>query len=123
MTRDFEQFPDNDNGDILWQMQEDGSDLTEPHEVEYSIAFEKQDQAEKCAIYLLLEEQKISMYLDEETDPNFWILSVHINMELDYADINDLEEWFTKIAHQFGGEYDGWGCMTYVYDDEDEDLE
>ena len=104
-------------------MQEDGSDLTEPHEVEYSIAFEKQDQAEKCAIYLLLEEQKISMYLDEETDPNFWILSVHINMELDYADINDLEEWFTKIAHQFGGEYDGWGCMTYVYDDEDEDLE
>ena len=33
-----------------------------------------------------------------------------------------LEEWFTKIAEQFAGEYDGWGCTTYVYDlDEEED--
>ena len=27
MTRDFEQFPDDDNGNLLWQMQEDGDDL------------------------------------------------------------------------------------------------
>ena len=39
-----------------------------------------------------------------------------------HEDIVDLEEWFTKIAEQFAGEYDGWGCTTYVYDlDEEED--
>lgn len=46
MTRDYEQFPDDDNGNVLWQMHEDGDDLTEPHEIEYSIAFTTQEQAE-----------------------------------------------------------------------------
>ena len=44
-------------------------------------------------------------------------------MEPEYSDIVDLEEWFTKIANEHGGEYDGWGCMAYVYDDEDIDEE
>lgn len=41
----------------------------------------------------------------------------------DYVDILDLEEWVMNVAEQFGGEYDGWGCMAYVYDDEEDDLE
>ena len=68
MTRDYEQFPDDDNGNVLWQMHEDGDDLTETHEIEYSIAFTTQEQAEKCALYLLAEEQKISLFQDEESD-------------------------------------------------------
>lgn len=58
MTRDYELYPDDDNGNVLWQMAEDGDDLSEPHEIEYSIAFQEQSQAEKCALYLLQEEQK-----------------------------------------------------------------
>ena len=42
MTRDYEQFPDDDNGNVLWQMAEDGDDLTELHEIEFSIAFQDQ---------------------------------------------------------------------------------
>ena len=38
MTRDYEQFPDDDNGNVLWQMAEDGDDLTELHEIEFSIS-------------------------------------------------------------------------------------
>ena len=52
MTRNFEQFPNDDNGDVLWQMHQDGDDLTEAHEIEYSIAFTTPEQAEKCALYL-----------------------------------------------------------------------
>lgn len=42
MNRDYEQFPDDDNGNVLWQMVEDGDDLTELHEIEFSIAFHDQ---------------------------------------------------------------------------------
>ena len=42
MNRNLELFPENDNGNVLWQMVEDGNDLSEPHEVEFSITFEKQ---------------------------------------------------------------------------------
>lgn len=119
MTRDFKQFPDDENGNVLWQMAEDGDDLTEAHEIEFSIAFQSQEHAEKCALYLLKEEQKISLFEDEEADRLEWIITVYVYMEPEHSDIVDLEEWFTKIAEQHNGEYDGWGCMAYVYDDEE----
>ncbi|MHA3098772.1 ribonuclease E inhibitor RraB [Acinetobacter brisouii] len=123
MTRDYQQFPDDENGNLLWQMVEDGSDLTEPYEVEFSMAFEHKEQAEKCALNLLHQEQKISLYQeDQHTDQeNLWILNVHINMILEYQDVVDLEEWFTKIAKEFGGQYDGWGCMSYLFEYEEDE--
>lgn len=121
MTRDFKQFPDDDNGNVLWQMQQDGDDLSVPHEIEYSIAFSNEAQAEQCALYLLKEEQKISLFQDEESDRVEWIITVYVYMEPDYEDIVDLEQWFIKIAEQYSGEYDGWGCMAYIYEDDDLD--
>ena len=38
----------------------------------------------------------------------------------EYQDVQDLEEWFVKIAEMFQGEYDGWGCLSYLYDYDDE---
>ncbi|BCX72673.1 ribonuclease E inhibitor RraB [Acinetobacter bereziniae] len=121
MTRDFEKFPEDDNGNLLWQMHEDGDDLDEIHELEFSMYFKTQELAEKCAISLLLEEQKISLYLDEEVHPNEWVITIYVNLFPEYEDIVDLEQWFTKIAEQFDGEYDGWGCTTYVFDMEEGD--
>ena len=69
----------------------------------------------------LNEEQKISLFQDDDSGVTEWIITIYVYMEPAYADIVDLEEWFTKIANQFQGEYDGWGCMAYVYDDEDEE--
>lgn len=121
MTRDFEKFPEDDNGNLLWQMHEDGDDLDEIHELEFSMYFKTQELVEKCAISLLLEEQKISLYLDEEVHPNEWVITIYVNLFPEYEDIVDLEQWFTKIAEQFDGEYDGWGCTTYVFDMEESD--
>ena len=121
MSRDFEKFPEDDNGNLLWQMHEDGDDLDEIHELEFSMYFKTQELAEKCAISLLLEEQKISLYLDEEVHPNEWVITIYVNLFPEYEDIVDLEQWFTKIAEQFDGEYDGWGCTTYVFDIEESD--
>ena len=121
MTRNYELYPDDDNGNVLWQMHTDGDDLTEPHEIEYSLAFKSEEQADQCALYLLKEEQKISIFEDTEGESSEWIITIYVYMEPEHSDIVDLEEWFNKIAEQHGGEYDGWGCMAYVYDDEDED--
>ena len=66
------------------------------------------------------EEKKNTLFQDEESDAVEWIITIYVYMEPEYSDIVDLEQWFTKIAEEHGGEYDGWGCMAYVYDDEDE---
>lgn len=123
MTRDNERFPEDDNGNVLWQMYEDGDDLSEPHQVEFSLVFQEQDKLEQCALHLLRQEQKVSFFNDEESPEQDWVLTIHIEMIPDYSDIVDLEDWFGSIATQFGGEYDGWGCMAYVFEDEDEDFE
>ncbi|MGM7372925.1 ribonuclease E inhibitor RraB, partial [Acinetobacter baumannii] len=31
-------------------------------------------------------------------------------------------QWLSTIAEQFNGEYDGWGCMAYVFDEEEDDI-
>ena len=123
MSRDYNQFPDDENGNVLWQMHQDGDDLQEAHEIEISIAFADEAQADRCALHLLKEEQKISLFQDEDSDTLEWIITIYVYMEPAYEDIVDLEQWFSKIAAQFQGEYDGWGCMAYVYDDELDDEE
>ncbi|WP_326518496.1 ribonuclease E inhibitor RraB [Acinetobacter sp. CAAS 2-6] len=119
MTRDYTQYPDDDNGNLLWEMYEDGDDLNEPHEIEFSIVFKTLELAEKCALHLLQQEQKISLFQETEGS-QLWVLNAHVNMIPEYQDIQDLEEWFTRIATEFQGEYDGWGCMTYLYDLDEE---
>ncbi len=119
MTRDYNQYPDDDNGNLLWEMYEDGDDLNEPHEIEFSIVFKTLELAEKCALHLLQQEQKISLFQETEGS-QLWVLNAHVNMIPEYQDIQDLEEWFTRIATEFQGEYDGWGCMTYLYDLDEE---
>ena len=119
MTRDYTQYPDDDNGNLLWEMYEDGDDLNEPHEIEFSIVFKTLELAEKCALHLLQQEQRISLFQETEGS-KLWVLNAHVNMIPEYQDIQDLEEWFTRIATEFQGEYDGWGCMTYLYDLDEE---
>lgn len=123
MTRNFEQYPDDDNGNVLWQMHEDGSEMSDYYDIEFSIAFADKTQAEQCALYLLHQEQKVSLFEDGESEVSEWIVTIHVHMEPEYTDIVDLEEWFINIAEKFQGEYDGWGCLSYVYEDEDWDLD
>ena len=122
MSRNYELFPDDDNGNVLWQMYEDGNDLTDLHEIEFSIVFTTQEQADKCALHLLHEEQKVSLFQEEVKNDgsDLWVLNIHVNMIPEYQGVQDLEEWFVKIAEMFQGEYDGWGCLSYLYDYDDE---
>ncbi|WP_122899102.1 ribonuclease E inhibitor RraB [Acinetobacter sp. B51(2017)] len=118
MYRDYQKFPDDENGNLLWQMYEDGDDLSEVHEIEFSLSFNEQAKAERAALHLLREEQKIHLFLDQQLQPAEWRLTLFIDMSPNYEEIVDLEAWLGQIAHDFEGEYDGWGCMAYVFDDE-----
>ena len=57
MTRDYQQFPDDENGDVLWQMYEDGNDLSDLHEVEFSIVLKLRNW-QKSARYIYCSRNK-----------------------------------------------------------------
>ena len=118
MYRDYQKFPDDDNGNILWQMYQDGDDLKELHDIEFSLSFIDHEQAEYAALHLLREQQKLNLIFDQHLQPHECRLTVFVELQPEYQAIVDMEEWLQKVAEQFKGEYDGWGCMAYVFDDQ-----
>lgn len=87
----------------------------------FQLHFKIKKNAEQCALYLLYQEQKVSLFQDDSVEPNEWVITIFVNMEPEYSDIVDLEQWFASIAEKFQGEYDGWGCMAYVFEEESEE--
>jgi Regulator of ribonuclease activity B len=37
MKRDYAQFPNDDNGDVLWHLHSKGDALTEPREIDFTV--------------------------------------------------------------------------------------
>lgn len=70
---------------------------------------------------IYLSRAKKFLFQDDSVEPNEWIITIFVTMEPEYSDIVDLEQWFSTIAEQFNGEYDGWGCMAYVFEEDEED--
>ncbi|AOA57519.1 ribonuclease E inhibitor RraB [Acinetobacter larvae] len=121
LERNDLQFPADENGELLWQMYLDGNDLSEVHQIEFSLLFTDQKKLEQCALFLLHEEQKLAFF-EDDVQPELWVLTVFVDMVPDHEDITALEQWFIGIAAQHGAEYDGWGCVGYIYEfDQDED--
>lgn len=60
MHRDPLLFPDDENGDVLWQMAQAGDDLSIPREVDFAVIFPSEDDALKFAVHLLRSDQKVS---------------------------------------------------------------
>ena len=53
MTRDLALFPEDEIGNTLWQMSQNGGDLNSEREIEFSMLFPSQDLALKFGQLLL----------------------------------------------------------------------
>lgn len=110
MNRDFELFPDDENGDVLWQMVEEGDNLSVPREVDFSVIFPSEEMALQFAVHMLKEEQKVSMNPYEEDEEMPWQVQVHPFMLPTHENISGFEGLLEEDAASFGGRSDGWGC-------------
>lgn len=117
MHRDYAQFPYDENGNTLWQMYRDGDDFSQPHELEFLLTFNDQTTAERCALALLREAQKLSLIVNPDIATE-WLLTIYIDLYPNYHDIIQLEQWMLDFAPRADACYQGWSCMTYVLDDE-----
>jgi hypothetical protein len=112
MSRNYEQFPDDENGDILFNMAEDGDNLSKEREVDFSVIFPTEDAAIKFAVYLLRKEQKVSFSPYEEHNELPWQVQAHPVMIPTHENISGYENQLGEDAAVFGGRNDGWGCFA-----------
>ncbi len=113
-TRDLEQFPNDDNGDILWTLRSNGDSLESPRELEFSAVFPEEEKAIEFAIRFLRSEMKVEMLEDEveDEDRSVWLVNVFAFAQPSYADICEFEQSFNESLQELDGEYEGW--TTYL---------
>ncbi len=103
-------FPDDENGQVLQQMAEQGDDLSVPREIDFAVIFPSEEAALKFALRLLKSGQKVSFSEYEENDELPWQVLAHPYMEPTHENICGYEDLLAEEADTLGGRNDGWGC-------------
>jgi len=112
MKRDYTKFPNDENGNVLWRMLEDGDNLSKPREIDFSVIFSTEEAALQFAVHLLHSDQKVSFSEYAEHDELPWQVQVHPVREPTYENITGFENQLGADAAEFGGRNDGWGSMA-----------
>ena len=102
-------FPNDENGQVLRRMFEQGDNLSKPRIVDFCFAFADRSQALEFAS--LVEERDLEVCISFYEERDVWQAIVKPYMVPTHVDITRLELSLTKRAVSAGGEADGWGCM------------
>jgi regulator of ribonuclease activity B len=105
-------FPNDDTGTVLAEMQAAGIDLNCPHEIVFFQLFEQEQQARAMAAHLQEKYPNIdfSVHADSESK-NVWDLDCTVTMVPSYDGIVAQEAEFELLANKFAGYNDGWGMQ------------
>lgn len=111
MIRDLKIFPEDENGDALWNMALQGDDLSKPREINFSVLFSTENNALEFGEVLLFNRQKVSLS-DCEDDPEYpFEITVHHYIEATHSGITEYENLLQEYAEKYNGYNDGWGAM------------
>ena len=105
-------FPNDDNGDVLRNMFEAGDSLTVPRDVDFSLLFPGRTAARSFARKFSKVGCRVVVELWDESDPNGqWDVTVTRHMLPEHTAIGQFENELAEAAEPLGGYNDGWGCF------------
>lgn len=102
-------FPSDETGQVLAEMQQAGIDLTTEHAVVFFHLFEKKEQAQAMVTFINEAHNGVSVSFHEDETPNVWDVDCTITMVPSYEAIIEKEKELEKIATTYSGYNDGWG--------------
>lgn len=106
------QFPDDENGQLLREIFEEGVDLSLAHQVDFYHLFEKKDNAEQMEIAIKAAHPAVVVKVAEDEEiKGLWEVVCSLSMPLEHLLITESEQAFETIADKHNGYSDGWGVM------------
>jgi regulator of RNase E activity RraB len=102
-------IPDDENGEVLKRMIEDGDDLTLERPVEFFHVFADEEQANAFAS-AAGEMPLVAVEAPEVDEEDVWQVCVIRVMAPQHAAITKLESELGALAETCSGYADGWGC-------------
>lgn len=110
MNRDHSKYPDDENGNALWQLIEEGDNPTQERDIEFSVAFKTEDEAMQFGEHLLFNRQQVLLCDDEESEDYPFHIVVTVAMVPSHEEITDFENLLATYAEDLNGVNNGWGC-------------
>ncbi|MVA59344.1 ribonuclease E inhibitor RraB [Agrobacterium vitis] len=107
-------FPDDEHGDVLRQMKEQGDDLSAPRDVDFSVVFPDEASAQSFIEIMKTHFDKIRYSKIETLEQPTWDVTATRFMIPSYREITQMEQLLGNAAAEFGGENDGWGCFSVI---------
>lgn len=115
MKRDHKKFPDDDNGNVLWQFRTEGDALTEPREIDFTVIFPSEEAALEFSVICLRSGFKVEMEESPEEerqeDGLNWSVTVYTHAVPTHPDITALEQSLGEHAAPLGGRTSGWSAI------------
>jgi hypothetical protein len=109
MSRDLILFPEDEIGNTLWNMQENGDELLREREIEFSVLFPSKSLALQFGQLLLENNQKLSFTPYETNSELPWEITAYPFMSATYENITNyqglLESSAAPLTGQFAGVY------------------
>jgi hypothetical protein len=102
-------FPSDETGQVLAEMQQAGIDLSILHDVVFFHLFEQQTQAQAMANFITETLDNVNVSVHEDETPNVWDVDCTVKMVPSYDEVVKQEADFEQLATKFSGYSDGWG--------------
>lgn len=104
-------FPNDETGELLRLMREQGDDLSAPRDVDFFLIFDLKDQAVAFASQADLgPEFSVDISRYETTEK--WQARLTVRMAPVYAELVKLEKQVAWLGRDYGAQSDGWGCAA-----------
>jgi len=104
-------FPDDENGDVLRRMQENGDNFSKPRNIDFTVVFPDQSSAEQFGAEIRHLGYERSVELTNSKPELPWDVVVVKYMLPSHEGITQFELELEIMASRFGGSNDGWGCF------------
>jgi hypothetical protein len=104
-------FPDDENGNVLRRMYEDGDDLSQPRDIDFTVVLPDSDAVQEFGSYFYHHGLQVKAKKNNTVPELPWGVVVTINMLPSYDDITAFEQKLEKVAVPLGGRNDGWSCF------------
>ncbi len=107
MERDLRVFPEDHNGDALWQAHRRGLKLGRVHRVRFATAFTLQERALELSLHLLRHGYWVQVNDTDNTRGYSAEVLSDIEVDLTYEDIRIVEAWLSGGSPGVAGRNSG----------------
>jgi len=102
-------YPSDETGQVLAEMQEAGIDLSIIHDVVFFHLFEQESQAQAMTDFINENMANVTVNMHPDETPNVWDVDCIVKIVPSYDAVCKQEADFEQLATKFSGYNDGWG--------------